>query len=77
MPFTVKAPADKPGAPPFVAEKQTKTEAIRAAVSLIADGIEGVTIIDEDGEVYHPDNFRAFFHKGPSADRKWSRQREE
>jgi hypothetical protein len=63
MAFIVQAPSNGPATAPFYAEKKTRADAIRAAVALVAKGIAGVTITDEDGEAYSPADFRAFFHK--------------
>ncbi len=63
MPFTIKAPADEPGIAPFLIQAETKADAIRAAVALIGDNVQGVTITDEDGEVFDPDGFSRFFNK--------------
>ena len=30
--------------------------------------MENVMIVDEDGEVFRPDRFNAFFHKGSKSD---------
>jgi hypothetical protein len=67
MPFTIKAPADEPGVEPFAIQANTKADAIRAAVTLIGDNIRGVTITDEDGEVFDPDGFSRFFNKTRAA----------
>jgi hypothetical protein len=64
MAFIARAPSEGPGIAPFSIEKKTRAQAIRAAVALVARGIEGVTITDEDGKIYSPANFRAFFNKG-------------
>jgi hypothetical protein len=63
MPFIVQAPSNDLATPPFYVEKKTRADAIRAAVALVARGIVGVTITDEDGEAYSPADFRVFFHK--------------
>jgi hypothetical protein len=46
------------------ATRQTRKEAIRAAIALVGKGIEGVTITDEDGQIYQTANFTSFFNKG-------------
>jgi hypothetical protein len=39
---------------------KARKAAAKAARNLIAQGIEGVTIMNEDGRVYVPDEFNAF-----------------
>jgi hypothetical protein len=51
---------------PYRATRQTRKEAIRAAIALVGKGIEGVTITDEDGQIYQTANFTSFFNKGKS-----------
>jgi 3-hydroxyacyl-CoA dehydrogenase len=63
MSFTVKAPSGTVGQASVVAQKKTKQSAIRTAVALIAKAVHDVTIVDEDGEVFSPNRFNAFFHK--------------
>jgi hypothetical protein len=68
MPYTVHASPQIPKGTAVQAAHQTRKDAIRAAVALVAEGIQGVTITDEDGRAYHPANFTSFFNKGKSKD---------
>jgi hypothetical protein len=58
MPFVVRVVSGKPGEE-FWGIGARKA-AVAAARKLIAQGIEGVTIMNEDGRVYAPDEFDAF-----------------
>ena len=48
MPYTVHAHPQIPKGTAVQAAHQTRKDAIRAAVALVAEGIQGVTITDED-----------------------------
>jgi hypothetical protein len=58
MPFVVRVVSGKPG------EESRGISARKAAVAaarkLIAQGVAGVTIMNEDGRVYLPEEFDAF-----------------
>jgi hypothetical protein len=65
MPFIVHANSRRPGEGHFRAEKTTRKDAVKTAVGLLGQGMEGVTITDEAGRVYQPTEFPAFFAAGP------------
>ena len=58
MSFVVQADP-LPGQTAFLAEKLTRYAAIETALSLIEDGMTGVTIRGEGGRVYTQQEFRA------------------
>ena len=58
MSFVVLANSRRPGAGAFQAVKLTRKDAVLTAVSLVGQGMDGVTITDEDGRVYGPTEFR-------------------
>jgi hypothetical protein len=60
MPFVVRVVPGKPGDEKFREGMSTRKAAVAAARKLIAQGIEGVTIMNEDGRVYFPEEFNAF-----------------
>jgi hypothetical protein len=60
MPFVVRAVTGKPGEDGLRKDKSTRKAAVEAARNLIAQRIEGVTIMNEDGRVYAPAQFDAF-----------------
>jgi hypothetical protein len=57
MPFVVRVVSEKPGEQ-FRGISARKA-AVAAARKLIAQGIEGVTIMNEDGRVFVPEEFDA------------------
>lgn len=59
MAFVVQAKSSRPGEGSFRAE--TRKDAVKAAVDLIGQGMDGVTITDEDGRVFAPQEFSRFF----------------
>jgi hypothetical protein len=61
MSFVVIANSRRPGAGAFRAVKLTRKDAVLTAVSLVGQGMDGVTITDEGGRVYGPTEFRQFF----------------
>ena len=63
MSFVVIANSRRPGGGAFRAVKLTRKDAIRTAVNLVGQGMNGVTIADEDGRVYGPTEFWQFFEK--------------
>ena len=63
MPFIIKALAYAPDESAVCAQETTRPAGIRTAISLVAEGRQGVTITDEDGEVDYPDQFSIFFGK--------------
>lgn len=58
--FTVHAKSGRPGERSFRADKTTKKDAVEAAVGLLGQGMEGVTITDEAGRVYGAPDFDKF-----------------
>ncbi|HEV7600151.1 MAG TPA: hypothetical protein VGO49_07810 [Bradyrhizobium sp.] len=60
MAFVVRDVTGKPGDGGVGEGKSTRKAAVEAARNLIAQGIEGVTIMNEDGRVYVPAEFDAF-----------------
>jgi hypothetical protein len=60
MPFVVRAVTGKPGEGSFRERMSTRKAAVAAARKLVAQGVEGVTIMNEDGHVYLPEEFNAF-----------------
>ena len=63
MPFIIKAPAYAPDKSAVCAQETKRPAAIRTAISLVAEGRQGVTITEEDGEIYYPDQFSILFGK--------------
>ena len=61
MAFIVQAKSALPGKGSFRAEKATLKDAVRAAVDLIGQGMEGVTITDENGRIFKTQEFAKFF----------------
>jgi hypothetical protein len=64
MVFIVEANSGRPGEGSFRAEKTTRKDAVKTAVGLIGQGMEGVTITDENGRVYTRPEFAAFYGEG-------------
>jgi hypothetical protein len=64
MPFVVRVVSGKAGEDKLREGMSTRKAAVEAARKLIARGIEGVTIMDEDGRAYGPDEFDAFLDEG-------------
>jgi hypothetical protein len=64
MPYVVQAKSGRHGEGSFRAEKASRKDAIRVAVGLIGQGMEGVTITDEAGRVYTDTQFPDFFREG-------------
>ena len=63
MPFIIKAPAYAPDESAVCAQETKRPAAIRTAISLVAEGRQGVTITEEDGEIHYPDQFSILFGK--------------
>jgi hypothetical protein len=61
MAFIVRAGSGKAGEGKF-RHGTTRRDAVEAARNLIGQGIEGVTIKDENGRVYVPAEFDAFLN---------------
>jgi hypothetical protein len=66
MPFVVRVVSDKAGDDKFRKGMSTRKAAVEAARKLIDGGIEGVTIMNEDGRVYVPEEFDAFLKERPN-----------
>jgi hypothetical protein len=64
MGFIVKANSRRPGEGSFHAEKPTRKAAVETAVGLVGQGMEGVTITDENGRVFETAEFAVFFRGG-------------
>jgi hypothetical protein len=62
MAFVVRADSGRSGEGKFRDGKTTRKDAVEAARNLIGQGIEGVTIKDENGRVYLPAEFDAFLN---------------
>jgi hypothetical protein len=72
MVFIVEANSGRPGEGSFRAEKTTRKDAVKTAVGLIGQGMEGVTITDENGRVYPtlnlpPSTVKAIRHRSQMA----------
>jgi hypothetical protein len=67
MPFVVRVVSGKPGEE-FRGISARKA-AVAAARKLIAQGIEGVTIMNEDGRVYLPEEFDALLNDEDGRDK--------
>ena len=61
LPYILQAPTKNQQGKPYRATRQVRKEAIRAAIALVGKRIEGVTITDEDGQIYQPANLHIFF----------------
>jgi hypothetical protein len=61
MGFIVMAKSGRPGEGSFREEKPTRKAAVAAAIGLVGQGMEGVTITDEAGRVFETAEFAAFF----------------
>jgi hypothetical protein len=61
MAFVVQAKSSRPRDGSFRAEKATRKDAVKTAVDLLGQGIEGVTIADENGRVFEVQEFAKFF----------------
>jgi hypothetical protein len=59
--FVVQAKSSRPGEGSFWAEKATRKDAVMTAADLIRQGMDVVTITDEDGRVFEPQEFSRFF----------------
>jgi hypothetical protein len=64
LPFIVHAGPDAPGDGKAVLQARTRKDAVEKAVGLVGQGLQNVTITDEDGTVYGPNDFRTFFEAG-------------
>jgi hypothetical protein len=62
MAFVVRADSGRHGEGKFRDGKTTRKDAVEAARNLIGQGMEGVTIKDENGRVYAPAEFDAFLN---------------
>jgi hypothetical protein len=51
MPFVVRVASEKAGEEKFLEGRSTRKAAVAPACKLISQGIEGVTLMDEDGRV--------------------------
>jgi hypothetical protein len=61
MVYVVQAKSGRPGEASFRAEKATRKDAIRTAVGLLGQGMDGVTITDEAGRAYTHAEFTRFY----------------
>jgi hypothetical protein len=64
MGFLVKANSRRPGEGSFQAEEPTRKAALKTAIGLVGQGMEGVTITDESGRVFETAEFAVFFREG-------------
>jgi hypothetical protein len=62
MAFVVRADSGKAGGGKFRDGKTTRRDAVQAARNLIGQGVEGVTIKDDNGRVYVPAEFDTFLN---------------
>jgi hypothetical protein len=60
MTFVVRAISGKPGDGTFIVDKLTRKDAFETAIDLLAHGMSGVTITDEDGRIYESSNLADF-----------------
>ena len=60
MAYVVRADPRKPGEGTFLVDKATRFAALETALSLIEQGMTGVTIMGDDARVYTYAEFRAF-----------------
>jgi hypothetical protein len=60
MPFVMRVASEKAGEEKFLEGRSTRKAAVAAARKLIGQGIEGVTLMDEDGRVCLPEEFNTF-----------------
>ena len=66
MGFIVQSVSRRPGESPYRLTKETGKEALDAAIGLLAQGMEDVTVTDEKGQVYSTSEFVDFIEKPPS-----------
>jgi hypothetical protein len=66
MGFIVQSVSRRAGAPPYRTTRATKQDALDAAIGFLAQGMEGVTIIDEKGQVYTTSEFVDFMEEPPA-----------
>jgi hypothetical protein len=64
MVFLVKANPRRPGEDSFRAEERSRKAALKTAIGLVGQGLEGVTITDENGRVFETADFAVFFREG-------------
>ena len=65
MGFIVQSISRRPGESPYRLTKETRKEALDAAIGLLAQGMEDVTVTDEKGLVYSTSEFVDFIGKPP------------
>jgi hypothetical protein len=73
MGFIVQSISKRAGEPPYRITKATKKDALDAAIGLLAQGMEDVTITDEKGQVHSTSEFVDFID-GCSAARRYRRR---
>jgi hypothetical protein len=60
MAFVVRADSGKLSEGTFLADKTTRKDALETALDLIQQGMNGVTIMGEDGRIYTQSEFAEF-----------------
>lgn len=66
MGFIVQSVSKRAGEAPYRITKATKKDALDAAIGFLAQGMEGVTITDEKGQVYSTSEFVDFIEDPPA-----------
>jgi hypothetical protein len=62
MPFVVRADSRKLREGSFRADKVTRFAALETALGLVDQGIEGVTIMGDNGRIFTPTEFTEFMN---------------
>jgi hypothetical protein len=62
MPFVVRADSRKLQEGSFRADKVTRFAALETALGLVDQGIEGVTIMGDNGRIFTPTEFTEFMN---------------
>jgi hypothetical protein len=60
MTFVVRAISEHQADGVFIVNKDTRKDAFETAIDLLAQGMAGVTITDEDGRIYESSNLAEF-----------------
>jgi len=65
MGFIVQSVSKRVGESPYRLTKETKQDALDAAIGFLAQGMGDVTITDEKGKIYSPSEFVDFIEEPP------------
>jgi hypothetical protein len=57
MGFIVQSVSKRPGESPFRVTKATRKDALETAIGFLAQGMENVSIVDEQGRVFSTQEF--------------------